>query len=148
MSTFSVVEVFYVTLCGLGFSSLCGGVYVAEARLTTALKNLEKHPRDLEVQARVRIASDGVRSALVKATAMVSFLAIGLAASFQPEMPPSTHPVPLLAAIVPIVLIVAPVALAIDAYLEWRSSAVLAALIRAMKEEMKAQPSATFREGD
>lgn len=147
MSTLSAIEVFYVALCGLGFFALCGGVYVAEARLTTALKSLDKHPHDLEMQARTRLASDGVRSALAKATAMLSFLVVGLAAASLPEPPPPAYPVTLLAAIVPVVLIIAPVALAIDAYLEWRSSAVLAALIRAIKEEMEA-PSASFQEGD
>lgn len=142
MSTLSTIEVFYVVLCGLGFVALCAGVYVAEARLTTALRYLKKHPQDLEMQARARLASDGVRSSLAKSTAMISYLAIGLSASFGPEMPPSPHPVPFLAAIVPVLLIIAPTALAIDAYLEWRSSATLAALIRAMKAEMEVKPKA------
>lgn len=133
MSTLSLAELLYIILCSLAFLVGCFGAYVAQSRLTTALRALAIHPEDKELMGKAHVASDAVRSSLAKATLMLCFLSIGVASALLPAPPPSTAPVPVFVWIVPISLIVGPAVLALDFCLEWRSRLALEELVRAIK---------------
>lgn len=135
MTTLSAAEMFWIILCALGFVAGCVGVYATELALAVALKALEKQPADLEIQARVRIATDGVRSALTKTTVLFCFLLIGIVAAERPAPPAPVAPVPPFVLAGPLALIAAALVLTADAYLEWRSRAELSVLIRAIKAQ-------------